>query len=208
MNWFERVNGSAKIVFMLQEALAAMGPGIEELLWDHGVSFLELSPGVPFVAIPDEYFPEEIEKKGHVQMDQMGYGMVEGFYNHKRRMIVLRNPQRYVLIHEIGHALDHALNWYGSDVLTGKDDPARFDHIRGGWRQRKPREPFSQYAMTHPRERFAEAFAGYLDAEPGTFGRYAIDRLRATDRTAAALMRRIFREANGSIFEMDCRPVA
>jgi hypothetical protein len=208
MNWFERVDGSAKTLMLVQKLVANTGPVIEQMLWEHGVSFLELSPGVPFEAIPEEYFPEERDRKSHVEMDKMGYGMVEGFYNFAKRMIVLRNPSDYVLCHEAGHALDHALNWYGTDIFIGRDDQSRFDHLTGRWRMRTPREPFSQYAMTHPRERFAEAFAAYLDTEPGTFGRYHIDRLRATDRTAAALMRRIFREANGSAFELAIRPAA
>jgi hypothetical protein len=205
-NWIDRVDGSAKTLTIVQSIMRNAGPGMEKLLWEHDVTFLELAPGVPFVALADEYFPEERDHQELTSMDATGYGAVEGFFNHQRRMVVLRNPSEYVTAHETGHAVDQALQWYGRDVLSGRDDYTRFDHVTGRWSPRLAREPLTRYAMSHPRERFAEAFAAYLDSEPGTFGRYHTDRLRATDRTAAALMRRIFREANGSRYEASVRP--
>jgi hypothetical protein len=206
IDWLTRVDGSAKTLTIVQTVMKKAGPGLAVLLWEDGVRFRELAPGVPFVALGEEYFPEECERKELRGMDSAGYGRVEGFYNHAQRLVVLRNPSEYVAAHEAGHAVDQALGWYGSDVFAGKDDRRRFDHAAGTWRARLPREPLSAYALKHPRERFAEAFAAYLDSQPGTFGRYHIDRLRATDRTAAALMRRIFREANGSRYELTARP--
>jgi len=171
------------------QALDALGPGAIETLFDQGITIEYLPATKTFSSVLPADANPQLQREA-LEIDRTGHGDIQGLYVSSLRRLFYRFATLRVLTHELGHALDDATGCFASAALRDVPNP----------------EPLTPYSTFNPKERLAEAVAAYLNADRTAFGRLNRARLRATDRSAAAAVRLLFRRVNGSAFERANHP--
>lgn len=177
--WHQRVDAGPYERIVILDLLRRLGYGLNDLLWDAGLRFIQ----IPALSTYSSMRPRECMVDAAMLAEIDERKTVQAAFSPSTFRVYFRVGSPLILGHELGHAVDKGLDQFGSTALETRDAPKRSNLV-------------SNYAFRgDSRERFAESFAAYLNADPP---RYSIDHLRRTDRSAAAAIHLIFRGANGS----------